>query len=54
MAFFRMYRVHLTSSQTRFVLAADQEDAAWQAFKLSKELNEQLLDVILDEKKVLS
>ena len=54
MALLRMYQVHLTSSQIRFVLAADLEDAAWQAFELSKQLNEQLLDVILDEKEVLS
>ena len=40
-----IYRVRFPKC-SKYVMALNLEDAAWQAYALSKELNEQLLDVI--------
>ena len=40
------YEITMSSGETVYVLAADLEDAAWQAFQLSKDANTTLKDVI--------
>lgn len=40
-----VYRAMLTDSVSKYVLAYDDEDAAWQAYRLSKQLNKPLLNV---------
>lgn len=40
-----VYRAMLTDSVSKYVLAYDDEDAAWQAYRLSKHLNKPLLNV---------
>lgn len=40
-----IYRVRFPKC-SKYVMALNLEDAAWQAYALSKELDEQLLDVI--------
>ena len=40
-----IYRVRFPKC-SKYLLALNPEDAAWQAYELSKELDEQLLDVI--------
>ena len=40
-----VYRLTLTDQVHKYVLATDEEDAAWQAFWLSKQLNKPLLNV---------
>ena len=40
-----IYRVRFPKC-SKYVMALNLEDAAWQAYALSKDLNEQLLDVI--------
>lgn len=43
-----MYRIDLKDCHTKYVLATDLEDAAWQAYRLSKLLQKQLVNVIID------
>jgi hypothetical protein len=38
-------RAMLTDSVSKYVLAYDDEDAAWQAYRLSKQLDKPLLNV---------
>jgi hypothetical protein len=40
-----VYRAMLTDSVSKYVLAYDDEDAAWQAYRLSKQLDKPLLNV---------
>ena len=40
----KVYKAKFTAG-FKYVLATDDEDAAWQAYKLSKELNTELLDI---------
>lgn len=40
-----VYRAMLTDSVSKYVLAYDDEDAAWQAYHLSKTLQKPLLNV---------
>lgn len=40
------YEITMSSGETVYVLAADLEDAAWQAFQLSKDAQTTLKDVI--------
>lgn len=40
------YEITMSSGETVYILAADLEDAAWQAFQLSKDANTTLKDVI--------
>jgi len=40
-----VYRAMLTDSISKYVLAYDDEDAAWQAYRLSKQLDKPLLNV---------
>ena len=40
-----VYRAMLTDSIAKYVLAYDDEDAAWQAYRLSKQLDKPLLNV---------
>ena len=46
----RIYRVDLANCRAKYILAHDLEDAAWQAFGLSKRLKKQLINVIPDGK----
>ena len=41
-----IYRARLSNSRSKYILALDDEDAAWPALALSKELNAELLDII--------
>ena len=43
-----VYRATLTDQVHKYVLAYDDEDAAWQAYRLSKQLNKPLLNVTKD------
>ena len=43
-----VYRATLTDQVHKYVLATDDEDAAWQAYRLSKQLNKPLLNVTKD------
>ncbi len=47
---YSIYRVDLANCNAKYVLAVNLEDAAWQAYRLSKELNKTLVNVILDGK----
>lgn len=40
----KVYRAKFATG-SKYVLAVDDEDAAWQSYKLSKELNTELLDI---------
>ena len=40
-----VYRAMLTDSVSKYVLAYDDEDAAWQAYRLAKQLDNPLLNV---------
>ena len=41
-----VYRVALYQQQAKYVLAINEEDAAWQALALSKAARTELLDVV--------
>lgn len=41
-----VYRVALYQQQAKYVLAINEEDAAWQALALSKAAQTELLDVV--------
>tara|TARA_E500000331_G_C16951539_1_gene580736 strand:+ start:482 stop:685 length:204 start_codon:yes stop_codon:yes gene_type:complete len=41
-----IYRARLSNFRSKYILARDDEEAAWQAIALSKELNTELLDII--------
>ena len=43
-----IYRATLTDQVHKYVLAYDDEEAAWQAYRLSKQLNKPLLNVTKD------
>jgi len=41
-----LYRVRLSNSRSKYILALNDEEAAFNALQLSKDLNTELLDVI--------